>query len=70
MKTIDYINKFNKDERVVELKRIAAALNVSFSYIRHMCNGTRSIPKKYAVAWEKATNGAVTRFDIWPELND
>jgi DNA-binding transcriptional regulator YdaS (Cro superfamily) len=68
MKPVDYVKTLTKRQRVPELKRVAAHLNVSYSYLRHMCNGTRPIPAKFAVAWEEATNGLVAREDIFPEL--
>jgi DNA-binding transcriptional regulator YdaS (Cro superfamily) len=70
MKPVDYVKTLTKKQRVYELKRISAHLGVSYSYLRHMCNGIRPTPAKFAVAWEEATNGLVAREDIFPELKN
>lgn len=57
--------------------RLAAALNVSPSYLSQLAAGSPISPAR-CVELEKATSGRVTRkdlrpndyFDIWPEIDD
>jgi DNA-binding transcriptional regulator YdaS (Cro superfamily) len=63
-----YFNRYVPSERRQKKKELAGKLRVSYSYIVSMCNRHRRIPEKYAIAIEEATNGAVRREDVWPEL--
>ena len=69
MKLKTYIEQHPVRQRTAIKKQIAKDLGISVDYVKHMCNGIRGIPVKYAVSLEKATNGAVKREDIFPDLN-
>ncbi len=56
---------------------LAKELNVTAGFINQITNGSRPIPTRFGIAIERATNGKVTRKDmfqnwaeIWPELAD
>lgn len=64
------------DSERLAAKKLAEALGVSPSYLSQMSKGTTPISPERAVKIEQATDGAVTRRDlfpdswerIWPEL--
>lgn len=49
-------------------KRLALQLGISASYLSRLLAGDRSITAERALAIEEATCGAVSRFDVRPDL--
>ena len=76
------------DEKIMKLDKylrqkhgrqawLAKELNVTAGFINQITNGSRPIPARFGIAIERATQGKVTRKDmfsnwveIWPELAD
>ena len=46
---------------------LAAELRVSAAMVWQWGNGRRPVPIEYGAAIERATGGAVTRRDLWPD---
>lgn len=49
-------------------KRLAIKLGVSASYLSRLASGDRSITAERAIQIEDATNGAVSRVDVRPDI--
>jgi DNA-binding transcriptional regulator YdaS (Cro superfamily) len=67
MKLSAYIQTYPRDQRVAIRQKIAQAAGVTEPEVRHWCNGLRRIPSRRMRAIEKATEGAVTCYDMLPE---
>jgi DNA-binding transcriptional regulator YdaS (Cro superfamily) len=67
MRLPEYIKHLSRRDAVGFRKQLVNALNISKPYARHLCNGRNKLPSKYAIAVEKLTSGAVSRFDSAPE---
>ncbi|MDH0291419.1 helix-turn-helix domain-containing protein [Pseudomonas sp. GD04087] len=50
-------------------KRLAIFLGVAPSYLSRLISGDRSITAERAIKVEQATGGAVTRFELRPDIN-
>jgi DNA-binding transcriptional regulator YdaS (Cro superfamily) len=68
MTLADYIRRFPYAQRASVRRHIAATLGISEVYVRSMCNGNKTIPGKYALGIERATQGLVSRHVISPTL--
>ena len=55
-------------DRVAARVAVADALGVSEMAVRHWCNGIRRIPGERCIDVEEATNGAVTRYELRPDI--
>jgi DNA-binding transcriptional regulator YdaS (Cro superfamily) len=67
MRLSAYIQTFPRQQRVAIRQKIAQATGVTEPAVRHWCNGLRKIPSRCIRAIEKATEGAVTCYDMLPE---
>lgn len=63
MKLSDYCRR-----RIDRKAAIADACSVSIGAVTHWCNGTRKVLAEHCVEIERATNGAVTRYDLRPDV--
>lgn len=63
-----YVTSFPKSERAAVRKRIADALGVTEPAVRHWCNGIRRITPETAIEIETATNGAVRKEAMLPNI--
>ncbi|ENQ7722332.1 TPA: helix-turn-helix domain-containing protein [Pseudomonas aeruginosa] len=50
-------------------KRLAIVLGVAPSYLSRLISGDRSITAERAIKVEQATGGAVTRFELRPDID-
>ena len=50
-------------------KRLAISLGVAPSYLSRLISGDRSITAERAIKVEQVTGGAVTRFDLRPDID-
>ncbi|MBD1586719.1 transcriptional regulator [Pseudomonas typographi] len=64
MELSNYVDELPRGGR----KRLAIQLGISASYLSRLLAGDRSITAERALAIEEATGGAVTRFDVRPDL--
>lgn len=60
------LKSYFKSERLAATK-LAEALGVSISYVSQLGSGKAPISPERAVSIERATAGAVTRRDLFPE---
>lgn len=49
-------------------KLFAAAVGVSPAFVWQWVNGKRPVPAQHCIPIEKATGGAVTRYDLRPDV--
>lgn len=60
MNITDYIHNLSRRDAVKFRKHLVYELGIAASYARHICNGTRPVPKKYAYFFLMSTGGVVT----------
>jgi DNA-binding transcriptional regulator YdaS (Cro superfamily) len=63
----DYIKKLSNRAATEFRKQLVVNLKISSSYARHLCNGRKKLPSKFAIKIEHLTNGELSRFDLAPE---
>ena len=47
---------------------LASRLSVSVQAVNQVVNGARPLPARWAITIEEATNGAVTRYELRPDV--
>ncbi|NKI17415.1 helix-turn-helix domain-containing protein [Spongiibacter sp. KMU-166] len=61
------LDEYVSQERGLQ-SSIAKALNITPVLISQWANGARRVPGERCVAIEEATKGAVTRYDLRPDI--
>lgn len=63
-----YINSFPRSQRMAVRQHLADQVGVGTACIGHWLAGIRQIPAERAVQLEQATDGAITRYELRPDL--
>ena len=60
----DFYKKLSAEEK----RELGKNANLSLQYLSHLANGHRNAGLKMIIRLEKATNGALTRAEIRPDI--
>lgn len=63
-----YINSFSAEERLLVIDYLLKNLKIQKSSLGHWMYGHRNPSPKHALQIEKLTIGAVTRYDLRPDI--